>query len=484
MKRLVSVLMVFVVVLAGGCVGTSASLSSEKIRDSLNNVKTGEYSLVSSVNATYLYQPLNLSGKWTELLTARGVFHRSKNLSAGNLTLRLNTTLPEGTVNLSVPYFINGSEVYMKLHGEWQEATPITLKTSVKNETLTFRTRITSATNVSSQLNYLEKILESKNVTLNKTDNGYYLFVRLTGDELAPLFSGNTSGVTVKGGWLEANFTKEGTPYYMGEHAEMSVSGKGFLVNMTVNMKITLKNINEPIEVEIPSDLREFIKRQKLLEPLEDMKSYRSNLTLRVECIQNLTPFTYVTTSTSEVLSWVNENGSVSHVLVVVEDPLLGGRMVLFNSTISEKNGRLTMTSDENDLFSIENVSWSGRSVYSHLTQEILLDMLLHSNFTMEKTDEGYRVYLNLTNTPAKFFDFVTSKGKALGTISTGENAGVTDFNGYLEANFTAEFLPVSYRIHATYTLRNGFIDAEMIYDLTGRFWDVNGNIELPKSER
>ena len=214
------------------------------------------------------------------------------------------------------------------------------------------------------------------------------------------------------------------------------------------------------------------------------MKSYRSNLTLRVECIQNLTPFTYVTTSTSEVLSWVNENGSVSHVLVVVEDPLLGGRMVLFNSTISEKNGRLTMTSDENDLFSIENVSWSGRSVYSHLTQEILLDMLLHSNFTMEKTDEGYRVYLNLTNTPAKFFDFVTSKGKALGTISTGENAGVTDFNGYLEANFTAEFLPVSYRIHATYTLRNGFIDAEMIYDLTGRFWDVNGNIELPKSER
>ncbi len=505
MRRLVAALLIFSVVLAGGCVGSGTSLSQGRVLKAIHNIKTGEYSAAIFINASYSYPNFNLSGRESGVIRMRGLFDRTRELSVGNISFNVRATSPGVNLSSSMPYFLNGSRLYLKLPDGWQKANASVLE---GNEKISLGTGVTGGTNILLELQYIEGLLKNGSVKIEKNGKGYYFRVNITSGYLTNAFWIKPMGMSAKlmGGWIEVNLTENGTPYLLREHLSLSASRGGFSLNMTADESLKLMKVNEPVRITQPKGLKLLLNRERLLAQLEGMRSYRSELTLNVTYSQGLgsylltngtaTLLTNETVSTVysvRVSSWVNGNGSVSRVLASLHNPVLG-EMKVMNYTIYDENGTLKVVSGVSFLpsfeESIENLSSLERGYlrYPHLGQTILAAVLLHSNFTLEKTGNGYRIHLNLTNTSTAFLPFNPYSGKTtLGAIriqiGTG-NPGISGAEGYIDANFTKDLLPVSYRIHVSYKVykvQTGLTEASVKYDLLGRFWDINTKVKLPR---
>ncbi|WP_456365832.1 hypothetical protein [Thermococcus sp.] len=505
MRRIVAALLILSVVLAGGCVGRGTGLSQDKVLKAVHNIKTGEYSATAFVNASYSYPNFNLSGSESGIIKMRGLFDRTTGLSVGNISFNVRATPPGVNLSSSMPYFLNGSRLYLKLSDGWQKANGTVLEGNGK---LSVGTGITGGSNILVELQYIEDLLKNRSVKIEKNGKGYYFRVNVTSRYLINASWIKPVGMSAKlmGGWIEVNLTENGTPYLIREHLSFSASRGGFSLNMTTDESIKLTKVNEPMRITPPKGLKLLFKRERLLAQLEGMRSYRSELTLNVTYSQGfgsylltngtatlLTNETINTVCSVRVSSWVNGNGSVSRVLASIHNPVLG-EMKAMNYTIYDENGTLKVVSGVSFIpsfeESIENLSPLERGYlrYPHLSQSILTAVLLHSNFTLEKTGSGYRIHMNLTNTSMTFLPFNPYSGKTtVGAIQiqigTG-NTGISGFEGYIDANFTKNLLPISYRIHASYkvyTVQTGLTELSVSYDLLGRFWDVNAKVKLPR---
>jgi len=505
MRHLMVAMLISAVILAGGCVGSGTSLSQDKALKAIHNLKTGEYSATALVNASYSYPNLNLSGSEREVIKMRGLFDRTRGLSMGNITFNVHGMPSEVNLSLPILYFLNGSRLYLKLPGGWRKVNGTVLEW---NRELSVGTGITGGSNVLLELQYLEELLKNKSVKIERNGNGYYLRVNITGRYVIRASAANSMGIGMKlrGGWIEVNLTKNGTPYLIREHLSFSASQEGFSLNMTTDESVKLTKINEPVKITPPKGLELLLKKERLLAPLEGMRSYRSELTLNATYSQGLgsslltngtgallTNETTNTVYSVRVLSWVNGNGSVSRVLASLHDLILG-EMKVMNYTIYDENGTLKAVSGVSFLpsfeESIKNLSSLERGYlrYSHLSQDILGDVLLHSNLTLEKTGSGYGIHLNLKNTSMAFLPFTPYSGNTtLGAIRIqigGGNVSIFDFKGYVDANFTKNLLPISYRIHVSYRIQMGLNEVSVRYDLLGKFWDVNAKVKLPKPSK
>ncbi|NJF25938.1 hypothetical protein [Thermococcus sp. Bubb.Bath] len=507
MKGVLAMFLVGLVLFASGCVGTQDELTPSKVVNAIENIKTLEYT--ANLSSTTSYRLLNMTGNSSEFILVRGVADRVKKISYGNISFRLRSNHPMVSKTLEIPYFTNGSRAYLKVSGEWIE-NGIHLKFSEGEASL--GVNLTGATNASGQLEYLKKLLEEKNIRIRKLNGSYYFRANITpGDILKMTGNGDllkTENMTGSG-WIEAKLREDGTPYWIEIHLQITKQGKNSEVNMRVNETVNLKRINQPVKVVIPKGLLNFLAKEKMLSPVENMSSYRSDLYIGV--YYALQPGTFVlsgnTVETTNITIWdvylmhiasmVNKetDESLANVTSVVINPLLMGKMTLMNSTVYIKNGTVHILEGNTNLpispHSIGNTTLMGMIYrqFPTLSQRILMDVLLHSNFTVQKNPNGYWVHSNISS--IKMLPLAPFSGRKLLGLSLSYQVGksetltgnmeISNISGYISANFTRNFTPVFYDIQVSYTVRSGTTLLPIKYRVKARFYDVNENVEIPE---
>ena len=257
MRKLLALLFVGIVVLASGCIGNQVGLTKEKVLNALQNIETAHYKDEFSIRMRFPDPKTNRTVNITVSGQLIGLFNTTAGLEEGNMSIK--THMMGFDIGMNWPYFINGSRAYFRVDGRWYNV-------SHAND---LYSRIRASLN----LNYINDLLKEKNVTIEKLSNGYAFRVNVTFWEFAN--ATNQTGyleklwdvngerivnVTTKSGWVEVHFRDDGTPTSIETYMKLVITGKVLnggkdALFMTVHEKVSLSEINKPVEIKAPKGI-------------------------------------------------------------------------------------------------------------------------------------------------------------------------------------------------------------------------------------
>jgi outer membrane lipoprotein-sorting protein len=256
MKKIIAALIIGVLAIASGCIGEKAGLTEEKVLTAIQNIETASYNESFSMSVQIFEPHTNKTANITTTAHVIGAFNKSAGLEMGNITINMRTM--GMNINMDWPYFTNGSSVYFNIDGKWYLVPP----------TNDLYERARGSLNV----DYIEKLLEEKNVTFKELDEGYAFRVNLTFWELAnatnrtaylkeawgPLYSNIT--INTNRGWVEVHFRNDGTPTFIETYMDVTITlsvspQKPATIHEIVHDSVILSNINEPINIKAPREI-------------------------------------------------------------------------------------------------------------------------------------------------------------------------------------------------------------------------------------
>ncbi|ASJ08770.1 hypothetical protein A3L11_05835 [Thermococcus siculi] len=256
MRRLIALFLIGFVVLASGCIGEQTGLTKEKILTAIENLETASYDQNFSM-AMQITNPLtNKTINITMSGRAIGSFNRTAGLESGEMNITTHTMGMD--VNVNWPYFVNGTEVYFNVDGRWYSV-PST-------------DGLYEQARGSLNVNYIEKLLQKKNVTIKRLANGYafrvnvtyWEFVNATNrtgylNEFIDSFPGNLT-VDTNAGWVEVHLADDGTPTFIETHMDITMTfdfsqEKPVTSHVVVHETLSLSDVNEPVKIEVPEGI-------------------------------------------------------------------------------------------------------------------------------------------------------------------------------------------------------------------------------------
>ena len=254
MKRSAAVFLMAVIVLASGCIGSGVGLTEEKVLNAVQSIDTAKYSQNFSMSMYFIEPRTNRTVNITTLSHVTGVFNRTAKAEIGNMSMRIHAS--GVNITLDWPYFINGSTAYFKIDGKWYRAE---------------RDNLYTETSGSLNVKYIESLLKTRNVTIEKLAGGYAFRVNVTFWEYMKATNqtpylkemwGNESrvNVTTRSGWVEVHLRKDGTPTFIGTYMNLVLAIKGpngeeTDVHMVIHNSVSLSDVNEHVEINAPEGI-------------------------------------------------------------------------------------------------------------------------------------------------------------------------------------------------------------------------------------
>ncbi|WP_297519053.1 hypothetical protein [Thermococcus sp.] len=254
MRRLVAVLLMVAIVLASGCIGSGVGLTEEKVLNAVQGIDTAKYAQNFSMSMYFIEPHTNRTVNLTVLGHVTGVFNRTAKAEIGNMSMRVHASGMNITLNW--PYFINGSTAYFKIDGRWYRAEQDNLYTEASG---------------SLNIKYIENLLKTKNVTIEKLADGYAFRVNVTFWEYVKATNqtsylrdkwGNESrvNVTTRSGWVEVHLRKDGTPTFIETYMNLvlaisGLNGEEIDVHMVIHNSVSLSDINGHVEINAPEGI-------------------------------------------------------------------------------------------------------------------------------------------------------------------------------------------------------------------------------------
>ena len=255
MRKLLALVVMAVIVVASGCVGSGVGLTEEKVVKAIQNIETARYNQNFSMKMYFVDPDTNKTVNISMSGHVIGVLNKTSGLETGNMTMKMHMMGMD--VNMDWPYFINGTRVYFKVDGKWYYVPP-------QNDLYT-------RTQGSLDLAYLKNLLAEKNVTIKKLSDGYAFRVNVTFWEfvnatnrssyLTKLWGGRDDvNVTTQSGWVEVHLMKDGTPTYIETYMKLIVTVKGYDgktadIHMTIHETVALSDINEHFVITAPKGI-------------------------------------------------------------------------------------------------------------------------------------------------------------------------------------------------------------------------------------
>ncbi|NJE06554.1 hypothetical protein E3E36_10485 [Thermococcus sp. M36] len=251
MKRLMALFLIGFVILASGCIGDQVGLTKEKVLTAIENIETARYDQNFSMSMHIMEEKTNKTFNFNMIFNITGVFNRTSGFDAGNMSFSMHFMGMD--VNMDWPYFVNGTQVFFKIDGKRYNATD--------------EEDISSQARGSMNIIYIEKLLESKNVTIKKLASSYAFRVNVTfweianatnqtGYLLSELNGDNVKNITTNEGWIEVHLREDGTPVYIEEYLDLTMVFEDETVaHVTVHESIRLHDINEPVKIRVPEEI-------------------------------------------------------------------------------------------------------------------------------------------------------------------------------------------------------------------------------------
>jgi len=434
MKKAMALFVVFLMVFSAGCIGTTV-ISATKVAQASKNVRSADYSLNMTM-LTRIKSPTT-NTVVNESASVSGAFDRITHLMNGTAF----TVVYNGKTRRSsnVTFFINGSTMYLLLNGTW-------FKFNVS------KNGSSGILNVSALFTFISHV--AKNGTIKKSSSGYVLKVPLTRSSLTEMVNlglltihdeNGTANVSVNGGFIEAKLMKDGTPYWIHELINITLTGG---VNETVKMtpvfNITLAfthinavKINPPkgIENAVPasqSAIKNFHSslsplNRKLLIGTESLTKYYVSMDQEFP-MSLLTSSVHVNALVDESRGVALENLSMNTLTTNISVYINGSKLQVLSGNAVIGNiisGNVTVKGMP--------ASASFFMKYATMAKRLLETALEHSNLTISPAGDHYVVRGNVSA-----FDVM----RAINFMVTG-----TSVRAVLVANFTKEYRPISYVI-------------------------------------
>ncbi len=257
MKRMIALFLIGFVVLASGCIGQSVGLTEEQVLEAIQNLDTASYDQNFSMSMHFTDPDTNKTVNITMSGHVIGVFNKTAGLEKGNMSMRVHMMGMD--VNMDWPYFVNNTSVYFNIDGRWYRVPP--------------DDDLYSHAKGSLNVDYIRNLLNEKNVTIEKLADGYafrvnvtfWEFVNATNqtgylNELWGAGSERMVNVTTKSGWVEVHLREDGTPVFIETYMDLVLTinvfdDKKMEAYLTVHDRVSLSNINEPVEIEVPQGL-------------------------------------------------------------------------------------------------------------------------------------------------------------------------------------------------------------------------------------
>ncbi|WP_297438885.1 hypothetical protein [Thermococcus sp.] len=257
MKKLIALFLLGIVIAASGCIGNGVGLTKEKVLTALGNIETARYDQNFSMSMYFTDPSTNRTVNMTMSGRAVGAFNKSAGIEAGNISLKMHTM--GMNINVNWPYFINGTSAYFKVDGKWYNVP--------RNDDLYRQAK------GSLNVNYIENLLRSKNVTIKKLADGYAFRVNVTFWEF--INATNQTGylnetwgsasdrinVTTNSGWVEVHLRKDGTPTFIEVYMDLTMTlgfspGETVVAHLTIHQSTALTDVNGEVNIKSPKEIK------------------------------------------------------------------------------------------------------------------------------------------------------------------------------------------------------------------------------------
>lgn len=259
MKKLLAVLLLGVVLVASGCIGSGTGLTEEKVLNALQSIKTAHYTENYTMKMYFKVPAENRTVNLTARYHVSALLDRVNRTAAGNIT---GWTHYQGVnVTFKWPFYVSGNQTFLKVDGRWYNATD-----SDEVHSGSFNLRA------------VEAILEAHNVTITPIGGGYQFklnitymeFVNATGRAgfVSEITANTNATIKTNEGWILVKLRKDGTPYYMEVYFNLTIDipqpflNETVTVHMLVHDQEAISHVNEPIKIKKP----EGIEKAKRLE--------------------------------------------------------------------------------------------------------------------------------------------------------------------------------------------------------------------------
>ena len=272
MKRIMALFLVGLVLLASGCVGEKAGLTTdkgltvEKILNTLSSINSMDYGDNTTINIHAKDPVRNETLDFKESITIHALRDLTKNVSFvhGNFTIHANNH----TLRMPIASYFNNTSAFINLNGTWYNLGNITRRQGELYQGTV-------------DIKYLKKLIREKDIKIEKKGNLYVFRMNITVNELlnflnkSSVFHGliNTSNISIKTneGWIEMGFKEDGTPVYLRDYFNFTMTfpvPQSTVVNSTVNrspmnpiMEVTIQDserifsINRPLNITKPQGI-------------------------------------------------------------------------------------------------------------------------------------------------------------------------------------------------------------------------------------